>query len=85
MWIAWVVIPKVVAWCLSVVYREVLNPANLDTRMMAGVAPGRETESGGFGDVDKAGRGGFRVESGTFWTATLRRGSEAALALWIAT
>jgi hypothetical protein len=61
------------------------RPNILDSHIMAGVAPGRETESGGFADVDKAGRGGFRVESGTFWTATLWRGSEAALALWIAT
>jgi hypothetical protein len=38
---------------------------------MAGVAPGRETESGGFGDVDKAGQGGFRVGSAHFFASAL--------------
>jgi hypothetical protein len=43
----------------------------LDSHLMAGVAPGREPESGGFADVDKAGRGGSRVGSAHFFASAL--------------
>jgi hypothetical protein len=43
----------------------------LDSHIMTGVAPGRETESGGFADVDRAGRGGFRVGSAHFFASAL--------------